>query len=263
MLTFVSVKEIKVDIIGSGNVASHLASIFMFHKIKVCNIYSRNFDNAKEIALKNNIQQASNIEKIGLESDIIFLAVADDAIEKISKLLIVEDAIIVHCSGIANTEVLKARSKNYGCFYPLQTFTKNHPVDFSQIPVLITGSNETTVNTLKNLANLISLKVEVITDVQRQKLHLAAVIVNNFTNHLFTLSSNYLAKNEINFDLLKPLIQETVNKISVKKPKENQTGPAKRNDTSTIEKHFSLIEDEDLKEIYKILTKSIFDTHNG
>ena len=104
--------------------------------------------------------------------------------------------------------------------------------------------------------------MEEITDDERQKLHLAAVIANNFSNHLYTLSAQYLAKNNIDFDLLKPLITETVHKISNSNPKANQTGPAKRNDIETIEKHFSLMENEDLKEIYKILTKSIYKTHN-
>lgn len=252
----------KIAIIGSGNVASHLAEIFFEQKLNLTEIYSRSTEKAEKIAALFDINAIKNIEDIGKNADVIFLAVSDDAIEKVCKQLNCTNKIIAHCSGIANTELLKTCTENYACFYPLQTFTKNHKVDFSQIPILITASNTDTENTLKDLANLISLKVAVISDIQRQKLHLSAVIVNNFTNHLFTLSSNYLAKNNIDFDLLKPLIQETVNKISGKKPIENQTGPAKRNDTKTIEKHFSLIEDEDLLEIYKILTKSIYTTHN-
>lgn len=261
-ITFVAMFSKKIAIVGSGNVASHLAEVFFEQKLALTEIYSRNTEEVEIIASAFDIPLVNKIEDIGENADIIFLAVSDDAIEKVCAKMKCSDKIIAHCSGIANTELLKACTTNYACFYPLQTFTKNHKVDFSQIPILITASNSETENSLKDLANLISLKVAAISDIQRQKLHLSAVIVNNFTNHLFTLSSNYLAKNEIDFDFLKPLIQETVDKISAKAPRDNQTGPAKRNDIKTIEKHFSLIEDPDLLDIYKILTKSIYNTHN-
>lgn len=252
----------KIAIIGSGNVAWHLAEVFSEQKIEITEIYSRNIENVFKIASSHQIPIVKELKNVGKNADIIFLAISDDAIEEVCNHLTHSNKIVAHCSGIANTELLKVASENYACFYPLQTFTKNHKVDFSQIPILITASNVETENTLKELANLISLKVAIISDLQRQKLHLSAVIVNNFTNHLFTLSSNYLAKNNIDFDFLKPLIQETVNKISSKNPRENQTGPAKRNDIKTIEKHFSLIEDEELLDIYRILTKSIYKTYN-
>ena len=210
-----------IAIVGSGNVASHLAEIFFEQKIAVTEIYSRNIEDAEKIASSFHISLIKDLKDIGKNADIIFLAVSDDAIEEVCNKLSCKNKIIAHCSGIANTELLKVCTENYACFYPLQTFTKNHKVDFSQIPILITASNLETENTLKDLANKISLKVAIISDLQRQKLHLSAVIVNNFTNHLFTLASNYLAKNHIDFDYLKPLIQETVNKISTKNPKEN------------------------------------------
>lgn len=252
----------KIAIIGSGNVANHLAEIFFEKKLNISEIYSRNIAEGTKLAVKVEAKFIEDIKEIGTNAEIVILAISDDAIANVCKQLHLNTHYLAHTSGIANTDTLKVASKNYACFYPLQTFTKHTKVDFSNIPILITASNSKTENILKELAKNISLKVETISDIQRQKLHLSAVIVNNFTNHLFTLSSNYLAKNNIDFNLLKPLIQETVNKISTNNPKANQTGPAKRNDTKTIQKHFSLIEDKNLIEIYKILTKSIYNTHN-
>ncbi len=252
----------KIAIIGSGNVANHLADIFFEKKLNITEIYSRNIIEGTKLAEKVEAKFIADIKEIGKNAEIIIIAISDDAIATVCKNLQLSNHFLAHTSGIANTDSLKIASKNYACFYPLQTFTKNTKVDFSNIPILITASNSKTEKILKELANHISLKVETISDIQRQKLHLSAVIVNNFTNHLFTLSSNYLAKNNIDFNLLKPLIQETVNKISTNNPKANQTGPAKRNDIKTIQKHFSLIEDKDLLEIYKILTNSIYNTHN-
>jgi predicted short-subunit dehydrogenase-like oxidoreductase (DUF2520 family) len=252
----------KISIIGSGNVANHLAQIFFEKKLSIVEIYSRNKVEGKKLADKINVAYTSDIKSVGSNSDIIIMAISDDAIPLVCKELDLNDQILAHTSGIANTEDLKIATKNYACFYPLQTFTKGHSVEFSNIPILINAANAKTLSELKTIAYKISDTVTEISDIERQKLHLSAVIVNNFTNHLFTLSSQYLSKNKIDFNLLKPLIQETVNKISNSKPEANQTGPAKRNDKKTIEKHFSLIEDEDLITIYKILTKSIYDTHN-
>jgi len=252
----------KIAIIGSGNVATHLAQVFFKNKQSVSEIYSRNEKEGKILAKSVNAKFISKITEIGKNSEVIIMAISDDAIAEVSKNLNIEGKILAHTSGITNTEILSIATQNVACFYPLQTFTKGHLVDFKQIPILITSNNQKSLSALKAIAYKISKKVKVITDLERQKLHLSAVIVNNFTNHLFTLSSKYLTKNKIDFDLLKPLIQETANKISTSKPNKNQTGPAKRNDMKTIEKHLSFIEDNDLKEIYKILTKSIYNTYN-
>ena len=252
----------RISIIGSGNVASHLAQVFFDNNLPLIEIYSRNIVEGEKLAKKVNANFIRDIKSVGLQTEIIIMAISDDAIPIVSKELNLNGQILAHTSGIANTEDLKIATKNYACFYPLQTFTKGHIVDFNLIPILINASNSQTLSDLKNIAFKLSNNVKEISDLERQKLHLSAVIVNNFTNHLFSLSSKYLAENKIDFNLLKPLIQETVNKISNSDPIANQTGPAKRNDLNTIEKHFSLMEDEDLKEIYKILTKSIYDTHN-
>lgn len=252
----------KISIIGSGNVAFHLAQIFFEKDLLVEEVYSRNKIEGKKLAELVNANFNSDIKAVGLNTDIIIMAISDDAIPAVCKKLNLDTQILAHTSGIANTEDLKMATKNYACFYPLQTFTKGAAVDFENIPILINAANSQTLSDLKTIGFKISNTVKEISDIERQKLHLSAVIVNNFTNHLFSLSSKYLAKNKIDFNLLKPLIQETVHKISNSDPITNQTGPAKRNDLNTIEKHFSLIEDEDLKEIYKILTKSIYDTHN-
>lgn len=252
----------KISIIGSGNVANHLAQIFFEKNLRIVEIYSRNYVEGKKLANKIDANYISDIKSVGLNTDIIIMAISDDAIPEVCKKLNLDNQILAHTSGIANSEDLKVATKNYACFYPLQTFTKGTSVEFDNIPILINASNSQTLSELKTIAYKISKTVEEISDIERQKLHLSAVMVNNFTNHLYTLASNYLIKNDIDFNLLKPLIQETVKKISNSNPIANQTGPAKRNDIKTIEKHFSLIEDEDLLEIYRILTKSIYDTHN-
>ena len=144
-----------------------------------------------------------------------------------------------------------------GVFYPLQTFSKNSLVAFKEIPICIEASVTSDLKILKELGESLSEKVIEINSEERSKLHLAAVFVNNFTNYLYRISNEILAESKLPFDLLKPLIAETARKIETLSPKDVQTGPAKRNDLKTIEKHLYLLKDSPYKQLYQQLTEAI------
>jgi predicted short-subunit dehydrogenase-like oxidoreductase (DUF2520 family) len=143
-----------------------------------------------------------------------------------------------------------------GVFYPLQSFTKGKKVDFYSIPICIEATHSTDEKLLKELANKLSDKIFTISSEQRKKLHVAAVFVNNFTNHMYTIGNNICKKNNIPFEILKPLIEETAQKVFKISPEKAQTGPAIRKDSETIKNHLFLL-DEQEKEIYNLMTKSI------
>jgi predicted short-subunit dehydrogenase-like oxidoreductase (DUF2520 family) len=251
----------KVSIIGSGNVAFHLAKIFTDKKINLLEVRSRNIDAGSEISSRFKIVFSNDITSVHPDAEIVILAVSDDAIEPIASELTKTNAIVAHTSGMESISKLAVCSDNFGSFYPLQTFTKNREVNFNSIPVLIDGANENVKTKLFELAQIISNQVSFLEDKKRSELHLAAVLVNNFTNHLFALSEKYSNDKELNFNLLKPLMKETVEKAIADSPYKIQTGPAKRNDQKTIEKHLSLIEDEKLKQLYMLFTQSIQNTY--
>lgn len=245
----------KIGIIGSGNVAYHLVK--MLKETQAVQLYSRNAENGLQVAENFSISFENDSQNLIENNDLIILAVSDDAIEKIAQEIDFADTIITHTSGIKSMHLLKSTSSNYGSFYPLQTFTKNRAVDYQTVPFLIDANNEQTRNTLTNLAKKISSKVSHVQDEKRSRLHLAAVLVNNFSNHLFALAQDYCTENKLDFDLIRPLILETAQKVMTQNPSEIQTGPAKRNDKKTIEQHLSWIEDENLTELYQLFTKSI------
>lgn len=226
---------ISVLIVGAGNVASHLLRVFSdIDTLTVSQIGSRNLTN---VPLAN----------------ITILAVSDDAIATISAQI--SNPFVVHTSGSAALTDLQNKTQK-GVFYPLQTFSKHKEIDFSQIPFCLEATNTTDLQTLTNLAKLIGNKVYHINSAQRKALHVAAVFVNNFTNHLFKIASDVCEKNQIPFEILHALIEETSNKVKVLPPAKAQTGPAIRNDEKTIKNHLNLL-DKKQQEIYKILTKSI------
>lgn len=251
-------RNIKIGIIGSGNVAYHFATAFS--RLPVINlkaIYSRNEKTGSELAKETNIEYYNNLNEFAEQVDLIIICASDDSISKIAENIKLKNQILAHTSGVVSIDVLKVATENYGSFYPLQTFTKQRQVNLNEVPFLIDASNQKTKTTLLELACVLSNYVVEVKDEDRRKLHVAAVIVNNFSNHLFALAKEYTDNLGVDFNLLKPLIQETALKALEQNPKDIQTGPAKRNDEKTIEKHLSMIDDKNLKELYRWFTKSI------
>jgi len=245
---------IKVVVIGSGNVAHHLIQAFAkSKKIDVTQVFSR--QKKTVIPLFDSIKITDNFNDL-VKADLYVIAVSDDAIAKVSTQLPFENRLVVHTSGSVSLDALDKKNRK-GSFYPLQTFSKKAEVDFSQIPIFLESENETDFELLEKVAEVISNKVYKINSEQRKALHVSAVFVNNFVNHLYQIGNEICVENKVPFEVLKPLILETANKVMRLSPKEAQTGPAIRNDKQTIASHLDFLLDENQKNIYKTLTQSI------
>jgi len=249
---------IKVTVIGSGNVAQHLITAFLNSSgIEVLQVFSRKKENVAHLVEYSKI---TNDYDSLLESDIYIIAVSDSAIAEVSSKLPFKDRFVVHTSGSVPLKDLDAKNKR-GVFYPLQTFTKNKVVDFSNIPTCLESEFDEKYTILENLAEAIKSRHYLISSDQRKSLHVAAVFVNNFTNHLYQIGKDICDEHMLPFEILKPLIAETADKVQSLTPLDAQTGPAKRHDQNTIERHLALLTDDTQKEIYKILTQSIQHSH--
>lgn len=244
----------KIIIIGSGNVATHLIKAFSDNEtVDLIQVYARKKENLYPfIAAEKIIDNLSDLK----EADLYIIAVSDDALENIYNQVSVQNKLVVHTSGSFNFQSIANKNKK-GVFYPLQTFSKNKKLDFKTIPICIEAENETDFAILEKIAHSISDKIYKIDFEQRQALHLAAVFVNNFVNHLYQIGNAICDKNQIDFEILKPLIKETASKINFLSPEEAQTGPAKRHDFKTIERHLNFISNKNQKNIYQLLTQSI------
>lgn len=229
---------IKVVLIGQGNVASHLVNSFTS---------AANID-----VLQVNSRQLENIP----DADVTIIAVSDDAIASVSNNVNSTDSLVVHTSGTVSIEVVSHHRK--GVFYPLQSFTKNKPVDFSKVPFCLESTTEKDLVLLEKLTESIQSKPYRVSTEQRKKLHLAAVFVNNFTNHMYKIGHDICEANEVPFEILHSLIEETAKKITEISPAEAQTGPAKRNDQETIQNHLENLNLHQ-QEMYALITKSIQD----
>ena len=248
----------KVIIIGSGNVAQHLIQAFqnkivLDSQIELVQVFARNKKSLTHLLDSNSI--TSDYTQLQA-ADVYIIAVSDDAIAEVSPQLPFENQLVVHTSGTVPLTTLENKNRR-GVFYPLQTFSKDKAVNFKTIPICLEAENEKDLETLNQITNAISDAVYEINSEQRKALHVAAVFVNNFVNHLYQIGNEICNTNNVSFEILKPLIQETANKIVSLSPKEAQTGPAKRNDITTIEAHQQFLTDENQSTIYTLLTQSI------
>ncbi|WP_424494004.1 Rossmann-like and DUF2520 domain-containing protein [Salinimicrobium sp. GXAS 041] len=249
---------IKVVLLGTGNVATHLFRAFLAtEEVRVEQVYNRSPESLSRF--KNDTFVTTSLEELK-PADIYVIALKDDAIVAVAEKLQQQQGLIVHTSGAVPLDALNGCRRS-GVFYPLQTFSKVQPLDYSEIPFCLEAKDEKDLEILKSLAEWISGKAYEVSSEQRKKLHLAAVFVCNFVNHLYTIGEEICTENKLPFNILQPLISETAQKITRSSPADVQTGPAKRNDLSTIETHLEQLSSQENKEIYQVLTRAIQTSH--
>ena len=250
-----------IVIIGTGNVAYALASVIKQSDHVLLEVSGRNADrlNAMAAAFEVPISSIPNLTK---KADLYIVAITDDALNHIGHWLRLEKKLVVHTAGSVSKQVLQAVSRNYGVLYPLQSL-KWQMKSIPEIPFLVDGNTPDDLTLIRDFALSISNKVEIADDEARRKLHLAAVVVNNFTNHLYTLAEQFCHNENLSFELLLPLIMESANRLKLLSPGDAQTGPAARNDLTTIEKQKKLLQNyPELKKVYEVMTESIRCTPN-
>lgn len=254
----------KIVFIGAGNVATHLATEFYQKGVEIIQVYSRTKKSAKELAEKTNADYTNDLSKIYKEADVYVYSVSDDVLFEVISNIKVADTLHIHTSGSSSLDIFFDSYYNTGVLYPLQTFSKNKKVSFSKIPFFIEGANEEKQEQIRTLASLLSEKIYIADSERRKKLHIAAVFVCNFVNHMYEIGAELIAEAGFSFDVLRPLIEETTEKISILTPYQAQTGPAVRNDRRIIEEHLQALEDKrDLADLYSIINEDIFFTHSN
>jgi hypothetical protein len=247
----------RVVMIGSGNVATIFSRLIKRSGHEMLQVVSRQLPHAKTLAAELNCDFTDNYADIDKTASIYIMAISDDSLNKLDNPFNLEDKVVVHTAASVSKEVLRNISTNYGVLYPLQSLRKEIP-DLVEIPLLIDGNTAYSTNLIANFATTISPIVSNANDEQRLKLHVAATIANNFTNHLFSLTEDFCKKEQVDFKLLLPIINETTSRLSTYSAADVQTGPAIRNDESTINKHLALLANYPrLKNLYKLITDSI------
>ena len=252
-----------ISFIGAGNVASHFAKAFFNADIQIDSILSRRLSSAKRLAIPIKAKATTSFNRLSKDSELYIIAVPDDTIEEVIFSLshvLDHSAFIVHTSGATAMTVIHQRFNNAGIIWPPQSLSKQKDIDFSSVPICCGASDASLNQVLLMLLKKVSIHVQLVNDEQKSALHLAAVFANNFTNHMYHIAYDLCEKNKLDFSLLYPIIKETAQKIINEIPGTVQTGPASRDDVTTMKKHRALLrEQKGYKQLYSLISKSIQD----
>lgn len=246
-----------IVIIGTGNTATVLGRKLKMAGHHIVQVFGRDTKQASDLAYELDTESTNYWNVVNRNADLYILAVSDIAIGEVFRELRLSDKTVVHTAASVSMNILKNDAEHFGVFYPLQSL-KKEVGHLPEIPIIIDASDAKTLGMLDVLAHSISDRVVEASDETRLKLHLAAVLVNNFTNHLYALTEKFCKDEGLDFYLLLPLIKETASRLEDISPSKSQTGPAIRNDKATIEKHLELLQQyPQLRKIYELFTESI------
>ena len=249
-----------VAIIGSGNVAYVYSKVLKNKGINLRYVFVRNQERLSEVEKLFGVKAISDYETL-FSCDLIIIAVKDDAIEEVAAKLQNYKGVLVHTSGTQNINALQS-ADNYGVIYPLQTLSKDYDVDFKSVPILINASSFEVKEKLRCIAEKMSDVVIECSDEDRRYIHMNAVYVSNFVNVMLQIGEKLLKEKSLSISILEPLVKETVNKAFSMGAEKALTGPARRGDVETINKHLDLLKNnEEEKEVYKLLTNYIINKY--
>lgn len=247
----------RIVFIGAGNVATHLARELYRRSFDIIQIYSRTLEAASVLAEQVHAVPTTDIASVINDADLYIFSVKDSVLDSIASQLPKNDGIWIHTAGSVPLDIFSKYAGSYGVIYPFQTFSKDRIIEWADIPVFVEASDTKSLNILHAIASQLSGKVSELSSKDRKYIHMTGVFACNFTNHMYALSELFLKKANLPFEVALPLIDETASKVHSLTPGEAQTGPAIRYDKNIIDKHMEMIEDEKIKEIYKLISENI------
>ena len=247
----------RVVLIGTGNTATILGRLMKQSNHHIMQVYGRTAAKAAALADQLETTYCTDAGNMDASANVYVIAVSDEAVDEVASQLILHNKLVVHTAGSVSKDVLKQASRNYGVLYPLQSLRKEMK-DLPLIPLLVDGNTSDDLTLIYDFAQSLSKQVQKANDEERLRYHLAAVMVNNFSNHLYTLVQDYCKQTGSDFSFLLPLVQQLPERLADHLPQDLQTGPAIRNDQATINKHLQLLSDHpQIKNLYALFTKSI------
>jgi predicted short-subunit dehydrogenase-like oxidoreductase (DUF2520 family) len=243
---------------GAGNVATHLSAAMRNAGNTVVQVYSRTEESAQTLANRLQAEWTTDLKKLVPDADLYVFSLKDDVLAEAIVRVRPNDALWIHTAGSISMDVFGHHVERCGVLYPLQTFSGKREVDFRHIPCFVEARLPADELLLCGIAGQISGNVQMLASEKRKYLHLAAVYACNFTAHMYAVAAKILEQQDISWEVLLPLIDETAAKVHALTPAQAQTGPAVRNDRRVMHMHEDMLADADMKRIYQLISNHIY-----
>lgn len=255
------IEEKNVVFIGAGNVATHLSLAMKNAGFSIRQIFSHSESNAKSLAEILNCDYTTDIKEILPDADIYLFSLKDDILPDIVAKTPLNNGLWIHTAGSVPIDIFHGYAAHFGVIYPMQTLSKQRTTDFFKVPLFIEGNTPNYEEKIYDIAQMLSGSVTRMNSDKRKYLHLAAVFACNFSNHMYSLAAQIVEEQGIDWHILQPLIDETANKLYSMSPEDAQTGPAVRYDRNVIERHLSMLKEEDMRKLYLMISENIHVRH--
>lgn len=245
--------------IGAGKVATHIATHLSLYT-EIYQVYSRTSASAEDLAAKLHCEATQNLTDVYTDADVYIFSLTDNALPEVIKSVVphLQKGVCIHTAGSLPIDVFKGVATDFGVLYPMQTFSKEKEIRWEDVPLFIEGNTPHTIAIVKKVAQYLSSSIYEINSAQRAYLHIGAVLTCNFANHLYAIAEQLFKEKGLPFHTLLPLITETTAKVQVLSPLQAQTGPAQRGDSTVIEKHLQLLEENPaLQNLYRAMSEDI------
>ncbi len=259
--------RLRVGIIGAGNVATHIATS-LHQSADVVQIYTPHMSTATLLADRTGAEATDSIANLRTDVDCIILSIKDDAVAAVLKQIdstfspdALSRIVWMHTAGSVDMNCFPDSMPNHGILYPLQTFSRDVAVDMRKVPFFIEGTTALAIECISTLARMLSDKVKPLDSEQRRQLHAAAVLACNMPMYLWSLAHDVLQAHGLDFAVMRPLLEVTLDKAMSCNPSDVITGPARRGDTATIAKHMADLPPQ-AANVYAILTNEILKKFN-
>lgn len=252
-------KNMTITLIGAGNVATHLASAFAAAGHNLQQVYSHSLENAEKLARQYDAAPTNQLAAVGPGAGLYIFAVKDRVLEHVIRQTPDNDGVWAHTAGSMPMSVFEGKHPRHGVFYPLQTFSKARSVNMAEVPFCLEAASPQEYEILSGVAASLGAASYPVASEKRKSLHLAAVFACNFVNHLYDQAQEILCKESLPFELLRPLILETAQKVQHLQPRQAQTGPAVRYDENIIQHHLQMLAPRPKSQsLYHVLSQQIF-----
>lgn len=253
----------KIVFIGAGNLATNVAKALYEAGHEILQVFSRTMASAEALAGTVGAVATDDVSAVAGNADIYILSVKDAALKSVIEKLCdgKRNGLFVHTAGSIPMGVFEGHAERFGVFYPMQSFSKQRQVDFSDVSIFVEAKRKEDLDMLFRLGRSLSPNVVELSSEGRKRLHLAAVFACNFTNHCYHLAEKVLSEYDIPFDVMLPLVDETARKVHEVSPMEAQTGPAVRYDENVINMQRDMLpEGSGIRQIYELMSKDIHES---
>lgn len=259
------IKDIRIVLLGAGNMATNLGCALRDAGCQIVQIYSRTMASASELASMLSCEAVDDLDALNKAADLYIVSLTDNALVELGPTLpsLVPEKLWVHTAGTVGMDIFGESTSRIGVFYPMQSVSKAQVISLEEAPIFVEATQDDDQNFLFSLAKTITRNAYEASSKQRQAMHLAAVFINNFSNQIYACAEKILKENELPFDIMLPLVDNTAAKVHGLSPVDAQTGPAKRLDYDVMRKQHEMLEHNPLyQDIYKLMTEAIIYTQS-